>query len=274
VVAAVHYYATAVDHAALLDYLGEPNKVILHPWPVIDSPPRVLTRTEALAAEQVMIVHHELGQPSLIGQGHPALTEPTRAGVFNQLNWERLRPTGGQGLVDSNTSPVLFWNPAKTDDAGLRAGNLGSQADAMLCISSDYERWVKRVMGWVRRRGTKVWGWRGSFLPVDVPVDSGGRPPVIDEVFDDHEGLVERDGVVVVVGVALPIAEHVPALLVSRHRIDGVFARIASLVKRHDQGAGPVGHHRQQSAVVMLKPGLELAFISPRTHESRSVSSG
>ena len=104
-VAAVYYYATAVDHAALLDYLGEPNKVILHPWPVIDSPARVLTRTEALAAEQVMIVHHELGQPSLIRQGHPALAEPTKAGVFNQLNWERLRPTGGQGLVDHLLAP-------------------------------------------------------------------------------------------------------------------------------------------------------------------------
>jgi hypothetical protein len=170
VVAAVYYYATAEDHAALLDYLGEPNKVILHPWPVVDSPARVLTRTEALAAEQVMIVHHELGQPSLIRKGHPALAEPTKAGLFNLLNWERLRPTGGQGLVDSNTSPVLFWRPAKAGDAELRAGDIGSQADAIHSISSDYERWVNRVMGWVRRKGTKVWGLAGTQLGTDLDI--------------------------------------------------------------------------------------------------------
>lgn len=161
-VAAVHYYATAEDHAALLDYLGEPYTVMLHPWPVVDSPARALTRAEALAADQVMVVHRELGQPSLIRLVHPALAEPTKAGVFNQLNWARLRPTGGQGLVDSNTSPVLLWAPAKASDAGLRTGDIGSQADAMDTVSSDYQRWVNRVMGWVRRKGTKVWGLEGA----------------------------------------------------------------------------------------------------------------
>jgi hypothetical protein len=38
-VAAVHYFATPDDHAELLDYLGEPVKASLHPWPLVDSPP-------------------------------------------------------------------------------------------------------------------------------------------------------------------------------------------------------------------------------------------
>ncbi len=37
-------------------------------------------------------------------------------------------------------------------------GDIGSQADAMQAISTDYERWVNRVMGWIRRHGTRVWG--------------------------------------------------------------------------------------------------------------------
>ena len=170
-VAAVHYYATTDDHHDLLDFLGEPGAVSLHPWPVVATPAVVLTRHQALSAKQVMVVNAQLGQPSVIREGHPALTEPTKAGLFNRINWERLRPTGSQGLVDSNASPVLFWQPAKASDTALHAGEIGSQADAMRSISIDYERWVNRVMGWVRRRGTKVWGEERKDVRPDLDIE-------------------------------------------------------------------------------------------------------
>jgi hypothetical protein len=37
-VSAVHYFATLGDHAAILDYLGEPVEVTLHRWPVVHTP--------------------------------------------------------------------------------------------------------------------------------------------------------------------------------------------------------------------------------------------
>jgi hypothetical protein len=46
VVAAVHYFATPDDHSRLLDYLGEQSVVTLHPWPVVEAPPLVLTRRD------------------------------------------------------------------------------------------------------------------------------------------------------------------------------------------------------------------------------------
>jgi hypothetical protein len=70
----------------------------------------------------------------------------------------RLDPDDSQGLVDSNASPVLFWSPSTASGAGLNVGGIGSQADAMQAISAGYERWVNRVMGWIRRNGTRVWG--------------------------------------------------------------------------------------------------------------------
>jgi hypothetical protein len=33
----------------------------------------------------------------------------------------------------------------------------------MSAVSPEYERWVNRIMGWVRRRGTKVWGLPNDF---------------------------------------------------------------------------------------------------------------
>lgn len=170
VVAAAHYFATSSDQRELLDYLGEPQHVTLHPWPVVGSPPVELTRDQALARAQVMVVHRGFGQPSVIRPGDAAMDEPTKAGVFNRVNWDRLRPTAREGLVDSNVSPVLLWTPGETTGSSLRVSSIGSQADAKGAISGDYERWVNRVLSWVRRKGTKVWGLERNSIRPDLDV--------------------------------------------------------------------------------------------------------
>ena len=172
-VTAVHYFATRADQSELLDYLGEPSRVSLHPWPVVDSPPIALTRDAALATQQVMIAHAELGPASVLRLGDAAMIESSKAGVFNRINWTRLRPGHREGLVDSNASPVLFWTPSLSTDAVLRVGLIGSQADSMSAVSGDYERWVNRVMGWVRRKGEKVWGLEGNAVRPDLDIQLG-----------------------------------------------------------------------------------------------------
>ena len=91
-VAAVHYFATIADQDALLDYLGEPDNVALAPWPIVSDPLVPLDRSAALTGDSVMIVTPALGAAVLIRPGEAALREPTRAGLFNRLNWERLQP--------------------------------------------------------------------------------------------------------------------------------------------------------------------------------------
>jgi hypothetical protein len=73
--------------------------------------------------------------------------------------------------VDANTSPALFWRPATASPAELHVGDIGSQADAMRSISTDYERWAKRVMGWIRRKGTRVWGLDTRQVRPDLDID-------------------------------------------------------------------------------------------------------
>jgi hypothetical protein len=170
VVAAVHYLATPEDHHALLDYLGEPGQVTLHPWPIIHQPVVVLSRAQALGTAQVMIASADFEPPSTIRPGHPGLAEDSKAGVFNRLNWQRLSPAADEALVDSNSSPVLFWAPGQSDGSTLHVSNIGSQADAMYAISPEYERWVKRVMGWVSRRGTRVWGLERDQVRPDLDI--------------------------------------------------------------------------------------------------------
>lgn len=170
-VAAVHYFATPHDHASLLDFLGQPASVALCPWPVVQEPPVVLSRDTALLAAQVMVVRNELGPPRTIRPGHDAMAGTTKAGIFNRLNWDRLRPTATEGLVDSNTSPVLLWTPGTTEASEITVSTIGSQADAMRAISVEYERWANRVMNWVRRSGTKVWGSERGAVRPDLDID-------------------------------------------------------------------------------------------------------
>jgi len=172
-VTAAFYFATPEDQETLLDYLGEPDKVTLHPWPVVRFPLDVLTREEALAGPQVFIVNRHLGPPAAIRPDDSAMDEPTRAGVFNRLNWDRLRPPPDRALVDSNASPVLFWEPAGLSNEVIGVSQLGSQADAMAAVSVDYERWVNRTIGWIRRKGSKVWGLEQGTVRPDLDIQLG-----------------------------------------------------------------------------------------------------
>ena len=168
VVTAVHFYATADDQERLLDYLGEPAEVTLHPWPLLASPPVVLSRATALSSAQVLVLSHALGPAVVVREWDSALAGSSRAGVFNRLNWERLKPKSTEGIVDSNISPVLLWTPATQGQEGLASGTLGSQADSVGAVSKDYERWVRRAMDWVRRQGTQVWGLEAKHQRSDL----------------------------------------------------------------------------------------------------------
>lgn len=167
-VAAVHFYATATDQEQLLDHLGEPDEVTLRPWPVVALPATVLSRQDAMSSGQVMIESRAFGPPVVLRKGDPAMAARSKAGVFNRLNWERLKPQPSEGLVDSNASPVLLWTPATRGPDGLYSGTIGSQADSMSAVSKDYERWVNRTMGWVRRKGTRVWGLDAQHQRADL----------------------------------------------------------------------------------------------------------
>lgn len=113
----------------------------------------------------------------------------TKAALFNRINWDRLKPRQDEGLVDSNRSPVLLWTPATQDDEGLRSGSIGSQADSMRAVSENYERWVNRVMNWVRRKGTKVWGLEAE----SVRPELGIRRPDMTTVFALPDALKELE---------------------------------------------------------------------------------
>lgn len=167
----VHYFATGQDQEALLEHLGGPTSVTLHPWPVVRSPLEVLPLSDALITPEVMVVHNALGPPVLIRPGDRAMNENTIAGIMNQLNWDQVQRDSSERLVDSNASPVLVWLPGKASETILSLSSIGSQAVAMAAVSQEYEKWVKRAIGWVRRKGTRVWGRELHKVRPDLDLD-------------------------------------------------------------------------------------------------------
>ncbi|WP_160292501.1 hypothetical protein [Arthrobacter sp. SPG23] len=62
----------------------------------------------------MMVVNRDLGPPVPLRPDDRAMEQPTKSGVFNRTNWDRLHPALDETLVDSNASPVLLWIPAET----------------------------------------------------------------------------------------------------------------------------------------------------------------
>ncbi|MCY1675758.1 hypothetical protein OVA06_13750 [Pseudarthrobacter sp. SL88] len=170
-VTAVHYFATLEDQMLLLDYLGEPAKVTLHPWPLIKTPLTALSREEALEQSRVMVMNHQLGSPVPVRPGDAAMQGGSVHAVFNRLNWEKLAPAENEALMDSNASPTILWSPARLHAEAIFPSSLGSQADSMAEVSKDYERWVNRSMSWIRRNGTRVWGLEGRQARPDLDIE-------------------------------------------------------------------------------------------------------
>jgi len=169
-VAAVHYYADLDDTNDLLDYLGQSGAVELRVWFPYDEQSAVVDHNRATSFGQLAVISRELGRPVLIrDERDPALRSNSTAGLFNRLNFER-RPDPTTAVVDPNRSPILYWEPARTLAGELFPGSIGSQADALRGVSSEYERWVHRVTAWVRRRGTPVWGLRQSKVRPDLHI--------------------------------------------------------------------------------------------------------
>jgi hypothetical protein len=167
---AIDFFATHEDEDALLDYLGEPEAITLHTWPIspLGLPP--LARGDLGTMHSVMVVSRALGPPRLIHPDDAAMQGAGRAAVFNRMNWERLSPGRTDGLVDSNASPVLLWRRGTREGSVIHQSQIGLQADSMSAVSGDYERWVNRVTSWVRRRGTRVWGLERDALRPDLTI--------------------------------------------------------------------------------------------------------
>ena len=175
---ASHFYADAEDTDELLDYLRVDAGAGLRPWPLADAT-HDLSRPDAARSHHVLIVDSELGEPVFVRENDPVLKAPTVSGVFNRRNMNAARRAGVDQIVDLDASPVLLWSPGSVSDTELRIGSIGTQAVSPRAISADYDRWLKRVASWIRRRGTAVWGLETHAVQPELDIEL----PYLNSVF-------------------------------------------------------------------------------------------
>ena len=178
--AGISFFAAGADEDVLLDYLGEPDDVCLFPFhPMSIKSPRFVSRSEMDMWQSFDILDPALGDVTVVRPPGDAFeTSEAKTAAANKtalimtINWHALEPGRGQGLVDWDKTPDVFWNRGSEDAVTLAHGNIGSQATNMASVSDDYRKWVNRTMAWVRRTGEKVWDpLKGHESPYNIDLN-------------------------------------------------------------------------------------------------------
>jgi len=173
VVAGVGFFAHPADEACLLDHLGRTADLRFFPvGPTRLKDPEWLDPQSLGGTRKIGILNTDLGDLAVVRPGDRAFEGRFKSASFLDINWDLLKPESGYGLVNWNRTPALFWDRGLSQENVVTVSGIGSQAESMDRVSDDYQRWVNRAMGWVRRRGVKVWGLDRT-APSGYDVDLG-----------------------------------------------------------------------------------------------------
>lgn len=162
-VAGIHFYATPGDELQLLDFAMTSGKARLFPWGKMTVAKPTFFEVSELPPQSERTQHYGIVDqsygPIRFIDERPTESEPGRARTFafDLMNWDEETPVSGEGIVDWNRTPALFWDRGKLNrDGEMGVSDIGTQADSMNEVSAEYRKWVNRVMSWVRRKGVKV----------------------------------------------------------------------------------------------------------------------
>ncbi len=102
-------------------------------------------------------------RPELVKTNHRDLVRS----LFAQGDWDRFGLTEHDSLLDQNQSPLLRYSRGEVCEDRHGPSLIFAPPSDLERVSVDYARWVRRCIGWVRRRATKVHDWknRSTLLP-------------------------------------------------------------------------------------------------------------
>jgi hypothetical protein len=95
-------------------------------------------------------------RPEIVKTSHRDLVRS----LFAQGDWDGFGLTEDDALLDQNRSPLLQYSRGEVCDGRLGPSLIFAPPNDLEGVSVDYARWVRRCLGWVRRRATKVHDWK------------------------------------------------------------------------------------------------------------------
>jgi hypothetical protein len=104
-------------------------------------------------------------RPEIAGPTHRSFV----INFFAHEKWNELGLSGNDKMLDTDRSPILCYQRGTVHE-GKQGPNLVLAPPSNLGrAGADYERWVKRSLAWIRRRGKIIHDWRQQSETIPNP---------------------------------------------------------------------------------------------------------
>jgi hypothetical protein len=128
--------------------------------------------------------------PTVAGRTHGGFV----MNLFAYREWKKRRLGGRDKLLDTDLSPILHYRRGDSRADGMSQNVVLASPSSLARVGPEYERWVKRCLAWIRRRGTIVHGCRGFSQTVANPHTIASTihafPGVLDDIRSGNHGFV------------------------------------------------------------------------------------
>jgi hypothetical protein len=82
------------------------------------------------------------------------------ARLFAREHWDKSGIAKGEKLLDQDLSPGICYKRPEIADGRTGPCTLIAPPSNLKRVGTEYEKWVNRYLGWIRRRGKLVHDWR------------------------------------------------------------------------------------------------------------------
>lgn len=104
-------------------------------------------------------------RPEVKGSTHNSLV----INLFSRQEWDNRKLTQNDKMLDSDLSPILFFNRGKTLEGRNYPHTIIFPPSSLRRVGLDYERWANRSLGCIRRKGKIIHDWRNQSKTIYNP---------------------------------------------------------------------------------------------------------
>jgi hypothetical protein len=104
-------------------------------------------------------------RPSAAGPTHQSLV----VNFFAGEQWDELGLYDGDEMLDADLSPILCYRRGILHDGKVGQNTVLAPPSNLRRVGPEYEKWVKRSLSWIRRRGKIVHDYRSQTTTIPNP---------------------------------------------------------------------------------------------------------
>jgi hypothetical protein len=174
--AQIQYFCDLNDEQAVLDRLTADEAIA-----VFDLDGQRMTEIPEFSVEKIApwpkfvclyLWANELG-PLRWHEDRPKAEGPTHRSfvmrLFAREDWDRSEAVAGDRLLDQDLSPGLCYKRPEMWEGKMGPCTLIAPPSSLERVGAEYAKWVNRCVGWIRRRGKIVHGWRSPSTVIPNP---------------------------------------------------------------------------------------------------------